>query len=280
MSLDLNNFGFNPSSGGGGISPSGIQYVNSQPLILKGSYATGDSYYFYSLGNYDRTPPAYPEAFAQINYLAEQSDVRAVPASGTSLSDSISPTILKSNNAFGNKLRFTDSLGNPSDAVVGSNIWAHVDWRSHSFSGAISGYVIDHLTGWGYNVNYMIDGTFFNMNTSTSDGQNWSDWMNFIAGLGTFLGLDGWIPLDLNDQFAYCQAIGDTTLWSSNFLTYEATESGSTRGTVITGETNTPTGFLPFFDTGSAIVVQGLGSAGSSSFAFRIANCFIKRKHY
>ena len=280
MALDLQKFGFSESSGGGGASPTGFAYQLTAPVILNGSFATGDSPYYFSLGTFARTLPVYPETFAEINYEAEQSDVRVTPATGTSSTDSVSPTVLISNNEFSNKLRFTDDIGNGSDATVGSNIWAHVDWQGHSFAGATSGYVIDHLTGWAYDTTYLTDGAFFNMNITTADGQSWDDWMNAISTLGTHLTYTGWIPIDLSDGSALTQAVNASGFWASDFFTFETTQGGATRGTFITGESVDSSNFLPFYDSSNGDVVIALGKAGSSSFVYRIANCFIKRKHY
>tara|TARA_R110000751_G_scaffold88112_5_gene174325 strand:- start:1762 stop:2601 length:840 start_codon:yes stop_codon:yes gene_type:complete len=268
------------SGGGGGATPSGIAYQLRVPVILNGSFATGDSPYYFSLGTFSRTLPVYPDTFSQIDYQAEQSAVRVTPATGTTATDSVSPTVLLSNNAFGNKLRFTDDIGNGSDAIIGSNIWAHVDWERHSFTGATSGYVIDHLTGFGYDTYYLTDGTFFNMNVTTADGQDWDAWMNAISSLGTHKTYTGWIPVDLSDEAALTQQVNTSTFWASDFFTFESTQGGASRGTIITGESVDSSNFLPFYDSSNADVVIGLGKAGSSSFVYRIANCFIKRKHY
>ena len=154
---------------------SGICYQNTHPVFAT-SFVSDDSYDSFLDGDYDRTPPNYPEAFAQLDHDAEQSAVRATPASGTSATDKVGVTMLKQNNAFGNKFRFTDDQGNESDASVGSNLWAHVDWQNHSFTGATADYVIDHLTGWGYTVQYANDGGNVNMNAGSN---TWAQW---IAG--------------------------------------------------------------------------------------------------
>ena len=279
MSLNLEKFGFSPSSGGGGVSPSGIAYRQSVPVIFLDSQQDGDTPYFWAQGAYERTNPAYPAVYAEVDYQAQQSAVRATPATGTLSTDPISPTILTENNAFGNKLRFTDSLGNASDATVGSNIWAHVDWRSHSFTGAVDNYVIDHLNGWGYDLDHLQDGSIVSMN-SDSTGQSWNDWMTTILNLGTHKTYTGWIPLDLNDGWALGQAMNSTSLWCSKFATFDAAQSGATRGSLITGESYSSGNFQIFYDTANNIEVQVQSTSVSSAFAFRIANCFVKRKHY
>ena len=137
--------------------PSGICYQPTHPSFNE-SFVANDSWDSFLDGDYDRTPPTYPEFFAMLKYNATQADVRLTPATGTSATDNVAPTMLSENNAFGTKFRYTDDAGNPSDASVGSNLWAHVDWNNHSWTGATSYYVIDHLTGWGYTVKYEDDG--------------------------------------------------------------------------------------------------------------------------
>lgn len=96
---------------GGGSTPSGIAY--DRPILTgqTTSYRTGDDAWSLANGVYDYTPPVYPVSFAALDFNA------------------VSPfTTLISNNAFGNKNRFTDINGLQ---VYGDN------------------YVIDHLTGLG-----------------------------------------------------------------------------------------------------------------------------------
>ena len=269
-----------PIASGGG-SPSGIAYQQVFPLFsVNISYAVGDSISRYYAGEYDRVNPVYPASYAMVDYTAVQSDVRVTPATGTLSTDPVSPTILVNNNAFGNRYRFTDDAGNPSDASVGSNIWAHVNWRSHSFTGATDQYVIDHLTGWGYCTEYVQDGTFYNM-TPAPNGQSWNDWMIFTSTMGTYKGMTGWMPLDLSDFFgpAGVAAI-PTGLWGDFFWSFEPTEAGISRGSFITGESTTASGFEQIRDTGNAIAVDGLGKVTGTGFAQRIANLFVKRIHY
>ena len=96
---------------GGGTSASGIAY--DRPILTgqTTSYRTGDDAWSLANGVYDYTPPVYPVSYAALDFNA------------------VSPfTTLISNNAFGNKNRFTDINGLQ---VYGDN------------------YVIDHLTGLG-----------------------------------------------------------------------------------------------------------------------------------
>ena len=200
--------------------PSGICYQNSSPAFNE-SFVTGDSWDNFTSGNYNRTPPTYPEAFAMLKYNATQADVRSTPATGTSGTDAVSPTILESNNAFGNKFRYTDDAGNESDASVGSNLWAHVDWNNHSWTGATSYYVIDHLTGFGFTVKYEDDSGKVNLSTS---GNNWADWMAYIDG--THYSMTGWMPLDLGDvNNAHGARVQPNMVWADEFFEFDSSVS-------------------------------------------------------
>lgn len=91
---------------------SGIAYQRPSLTGQLTSYRTGDDGWNLANGVYDYTPPEYPTSFAKLDL------------------DAVSPfTTLLHNNAFGNKNRFTDSIGGQTYA---------------------NDYVIDHLTGLGY----------------------------------------------------------------------------------------------------------------------------------
>ncbi len=255
--------------------PSGICYQNSSPAFNE-SFVTGDSWDNFTSGNYNRTPPTYPEAFAILKYNATQADVRSTPATGTSGTDAVSPTILESNNAFGNKFRYTDDAGNESDASVGSNLWAHVDWNNHSWTGATSYYVIDHLTGFGFTVKYEDDSGKVNLSTS---GNNWADWMAYIDG--THYGYTGWMPLDLGDvNNAHGARVQPNMVWADEFFEFDSSVSGSARGGFITGESYASTIFYHLYDSGNPDMVLDLTKAKDNGFQSRLTNCFMKRKHY
>ena len=260
------------------LSASGIAYEARYPLFTE-SYVTNDSWSHYTSGSYDRTQPVFPVSYAKINRTATQADVRGTPATSTSASDAVVPTILESNNAFGNKFRFTDDQGNASNATVGSNLYAHVDWRNHDFSsaGSTADYVIDHLTGWGYTTKFETDGAAFNMDSS-SDGQDWASWIAYING--THHGYTGWIPLDLSDiktaHGAYSQP--DLT-WADKFFEFQSL-GGTTRGTFLTGESSSSAGLQTIYDTSNFDVVRASSKTPSNGFIHRTTNVFMKRKHY
>ena len=285
LTIDLPNTTINSVSTVGGVmtintpsaaTPSGICYQNTHPSLAT-SYVANDSWDSFIDGDYDRTPPTYPAGFAQLDYSATQSDIRVTPATGTSGTDPVGQTWLKSNNAFGNKYRFTDDQGNPSDASVGSNLWAHVDWNNHSWTGATADYVIDHLTGWGYTVKYADDSGKVNLNTT---GNSWSEWITYIstATVGSY---SGFIPLDLSEMTnAHGANANPTEVWADNFFEFDASVGGSSRGGFLTGESYDASNFYPIYDTGNADMMLDLTKAKSSGFQSRLTNVFMKRKHY
>jgi len=128
---------------GGGASPSGIAYDR---VLLTGqttSYRTGDDAWSLANGVYDYTPPVYPVSYAALDFNA------------------VSPfTTLISNNAFGDKNRYTDVNGLQ---VYGDN------------------YVIDHLTGLGW------------LNIEKT-GMDWNGFIDDAYGLTTLTFSDWRVP--------------------------------------------------------------------------------------
>ena len=128
---------------GGGDSPSGIAY--DRPILTgqTTSYRTGDDAWSLANGVYDYTPPVYPVSFAALDFNA------------------VSPfTTLISNNAFGDKNRYTDVDGLQ---VYGDN------------------YVIDHLTGLGW------------LNIEKT-GMDWNGFIDDAYGLTTLTFSDWRVP--------------------------------------------------------------------------------------
>jgi len=262
-------------------SASGIAYEARYPMV-NFSVVTNDSWSHYTSGNYDRTQPVFPATYAKINRSATQADVRGTPATSTSASDAVAPTILESNNAFGNKFRYTDDQGNASNATVGSNLYAHVDWFNHDWStaGSTAYYVIDHLTGFGYTVKFETDDGAYNLQ-NTSAGQTWEDWITYING--THHGYTGWMPLDIGEIMNAHGACSHPELtWADNFFEFDSNQAGNTRGAFITGETASVSGngFYIIYDTNNFDLVRNTTKAKDGNFFNRIANCFMKRKHY
>jgi hypothetical protein len=265
-------------------APSGIAYKAVAPMtMLPLTTGVNDSRALFISGWYDRVNPVYPVSYAEIDSAATQADVRVTPASGTLSTDPIIHTILKHNNAFGNKLRFTDSLGRASDATVGSDLYAHVNWVGHSWLGAEPYYVIDHLTGDGYMVKYVVDSGDYNM-TNTAVGKSWADWMTTIPLLN-LAGFTDWKPLDCCSLRPHINKANLYETWAANFF-ITARASGEIAGQTdnrvlfVTGENANSLSFNSLYDSGNAITIQALTKAVNNGFFHVIANVFPIRRHY
>ena len=277
------------SGSGGGITPTDpeIAYQRLYPCTDRTSYTIGDTAWHIQNQTYDYLVPSGNNiTFAQIDNHASESQVRTgtfygIVGDGTDL---LGPTILKEDNAFGNKYRFTDDLGNPSDSTTGV-IHQHVHFRNHSFTGATDGYVIDHLTGLGFNINYYQSGSAFNMRASDG-GVNWETWMDYIAN-ANYLGYTDWRPYSVSEMVgtalgAYIAGGGLQNPWSDDFFTGEATQGGASRFTCLTGETTTfnTTQFIYGEDTNVVDLTDDLTKLTGTTFTHRIMNCFMVRTHY
>jgi hypothetical protein len=125
---------------GGGGSPSGIAY--DRPILTgqSTSYQTGDDAWHVSNGTYDYTPPTYPVSYSKLD------------------TSHASPFLnLESNNAFGNKDRFTDDAG------------------GQTYTNA---YTIDHLTGLGWKTTLETGTTWSGAITAANAATDfsYSDW--------------------------------------------------------------------------------------------------------
>jgi hypothetical protein len=257
-------------------SPSGIAYMNSRPMGAI-SYVANDSIDSFIDGDYAHTNPVYPVSYAEVDNAATQADVRGTPATGTSGTDSVGQTMLLANNQFGNKFRYTDDAGNESDATVGSNLWAHVDWSTHSWTGATNYYVIDHLENWGFTTQYADDSGTVNLNGSNT----WAQWITYISTVTWQSTYSGFIPLDMGEvSNAHGGKCNPTEVWANLFFTFDASVSGATRGGFLTGESNTSSDLYTIYDSGNNSLVIELTKSISSGFQSRLTNVFMKRKHY
>lgn len=257
------------------VTPSGICYKETSPCFNE-SFVANDSWGSFLDGDYVMTALVYPEAFAKLKYNATQADVRATAATGTSLTDNIAPTILEDDNEFNNRLRYTDTAGNGSDATVGSDLWAHVNWNDHSWAGAEPDIVIDHLENWTMTVKYQDDAGKVNLDTT---GNSWSEWMTYIDA--THYSLTGWLPLDLSElNNAHGARVNPAQVWADKFFEFDPSVSGSTRGGFLTGESYDASFFYHLYDSGNADLVLELTKAKDSGFQSRLTNCFMKRRHY
>jgi len=143
---------------------SGIAYKRPTLTGQITSYRTGDDGWHLANGTYDYTPPSNPVSYAQLDTTDP------------------SPFItLISNNAFGNKNRFTDELG--------TQIYS-------------AGLVIDHLTGLMWR------------KSDVTDGGNWDDSIDNAHGL-SFGGYSDWRMSNINEFLS----ISDFSI-SNNLLDY------------------------------------------------------------
>lgn len=146
-----------------GVVPSGIKYQRIRPSWYP-SIRTGDVGWHNQNGFYDYTSdPANPLYTQDLDF--------ATYGYGTTSGH----YFLKHNNAFGNKLRFTNSIGGGATDNCGR-------FTAASFTGALDGYVIDHLTGIGYDVR------------ATSYVGTWDACIDAIAA-STIHSFTDWMPL-------------------------------------------------------------------------------------
>ena len=257
------------------VSPSGILYAQITPT-QRTSYQTGDTGWALQNSKYDYTPPPYPSTIARIDISAQQSGVRGTPASGTSSTDSVYPTMMVANTSWGTKFRFVDDQGNPSDATVGSNIWAHVDWNGHSWTGCTNaGVVYDNLYGIWVDVDYLLDGALYSQNTTT--GQSWSAWITHINGM-THKGSTKWLPYPV-DMVGYT-AMGARhrySTWAKEFFNAQRSDN---RFICLTGDTPTDSTANSLYlgdYSNSSLVVQRQTKSATTSFYQSITNVFVFR---
>lgn len=152
------------------ITPSGIVYRRP---ILSGqltSYRTGDDAWHLANGTYDYTPPTNPSSVAQLD------TTHATPF-----------LMLKENNAFGNKNRFTDDGGNQTYA---------------------NDYVIDHLTGLGW----------YRLTQGAST--NWNDNID-AAEASVILGYTDWRMANVKEY----DSIGNRRMVGFNYAPFNLTGS-------------------------------------------------------
>lgn len=150
-----------------GVTPSGILYQRP-PITQRTSYRTGDTGWAYVNGYYNySSDPINPAVIQQLDYTDTTNFFFK----------------LKFDNAFGNKNRFTNSLGvnsNASGRIVGM-----------SFTGALSNYIIDNLTGWAFSA------------VDNGTNINWAGTIDAIAArrAASYLGYNDWIPIMLSQYY-------------------------------------------------------------------------------
>jgi len=144
-----------------GTTASGILYQRPN-VTQRTAYRTGDTGWAYQNGFYNFSgDPTNPAVIQCLDYTDTTNFWFK----------------LKFDNAFGNKNRFTNSLG------VNSN--ANGRPIGMDFTGALSNYVIDHLTGYAY--------TSINAGASI----NWNNTIDNIANsrATSYFGFNDWLPI-------------------------------------------------------------------------------------
>jgi head-tail adaptor len=254
---------------------SGIAYKCTNPTGNT-SQRTGDCVSRFLSGEYDRTMPAYPTHYAELDRSATQADVRITPATGTLSTDLVQPTMLVANNKFGNKFRYTDDIGNPSDATVGSNLWAHVDWNNHSWTGATAGIVVDNLYNIEMDVDYLLVGAKYSLSSAETHGQSWTAWIDDIVALGTHKGRTGWRPLDVAYAFsgAHAAKCEPDLVWADEFFNSQRSDN---RCGMMTGETSDTNQYLYVVDSNTADMLHNATIGSDIGFQSDITNVFIIR---
>ena len=259
---------------------SGIVYAQ---LIPNESiqYRQGDPYWHLSEGTFSPVEHVTPLNYATIDTDAQQSDVRTTPATGTLSTDSVLPTMLKANNAFGNKFRFTDDTGQPSNATVGSNIWAHVDWANHDFvtGGATRSYVIDHYYGVGMITSFITDAVTGKYSLDSTNGQSWETWIDYVDAdytTGNYsAGDSGWMVGSVDMMTALPHGMFSFNIgggWTKDFFTGQNSGSASSRFYAMTGTTtrSSTARFQAMWDSDSTTMAGALTKATSTGFSHRI----------
>lgn len=152
------------------ITPSGIVYQRPSLSGQLTSYRTGDDAWHLANGTYNYTPPTNPSSVAQLD------TAHATPF-----------LMLKANNVFGNKNRFTDDGGNQTYA---------------------NDYVIDHLTGLGW----------YRLTQGAST--NWSDNID-AAEASTILSYTDWRMANVKEY----DSIGNRRMVGFNYAPFSLTGS-------------------------------------------------------
>jgi hypothetical protein len=217
-----------------GVTPSGIIYQRVVP-IQRTSYRTGDIGWQVQNGRFTYAGDTLCGIYQQ------ELDLTA----GVNFFYT-----LKHNNAFGSKNRFTTSIGTPASNGL-------AQFLASDFTGAINGYVIDHLTGMGYNA---INGTNFGT-SGTNTGWNgavdlaatmslggFTDW--FMLGIEHYNSVNNMIgsPYSTNNIFRYSILAGGGLAF--NFVYTSTTPAASVaqavtyRQTSLGAENANKTGFL------------------------------------
>jgi hypothetical protein len=209
-----------------GVTPSGILYQRP-PITQRTSYRTGDTGWAYQNGYYNySSDPINPAVIQQLDYTDTTNFWFK----------------LKYNNAFGNKNRFTNSLGVNSNAngrIIGM-----------SFTGALSLYIIDNLTGWAF--------------TAIDNGAsiNWGNTIDLIGArrAASYLSYNDWLPVSVAQAYQS---------YSPHFIT----ELPFISGAFFFGETNVNNSSNGWRLVSSAVLASTKATVTTSVYSFT-------RKHF
>ena len=166
-----------------GVIPSGILYKRPH-VKQKTSYRNGDTGWHCQNGSHAWSNPANPAVIQDLDYTVPAADFWYT---------------LKFNNVFGNKYRFTNSVG-----VQASD--GRANFVTYTTGGGIDRYVIDHLTGLGYYVP--------NLGNLT-----WNSYIDLVFGYftGGFIGFTGWQPC-MHSQLIDLLSLGGSYYSTANIF--------------------------------------------------------------
>lgn len=231
------------------IVPTGIMY--KRPFVSqRTSFRTGDVGWHVQNGTFNFAHPTNPETFQEL-------DLAATDWFYT----------LKYNNAFGNKYRFTNSVG--SEALDGKVNFSGA--KTYTTGGGVNYYVIDHLTGLGFYV-ANLGNTATTVGTPANGSWNNAIDVAFAQRAANLAGFNDWFPLTAGmyeSSVSRDVAIGDTLS-----LLKRGIVSGHNETFSWTADTNmTSTGFARYIRQGH--LFEGI-TKGSTS----ITTIYVARVHY
>lgn len=129
-------------------------------------------------------------------------------------------------------------------------------------------------------IDYLIDDGKYSLAVNDPNGQSWNNWIDYIAGLGTFAGYTGWRPVDLSFGMAGAHGakVQPSIDWADEFFNMQRTDN---RGGIMTGETSFTDSYLWLFDSGSRDMVgDGDRATYDGGFISDTTQVFIIRNHY
>lgn len=233
-----------------GPSPSGILYPDIAPATsyIDATAAGKDTVALWQAGAYTATKPTNPAVIACL----DTSD----PLRATMLND----------NFFGNKLRFTDTVGNRSS--VGATGADRINWRQHNWTGAVQYLVIDHYLKAMYWVQYLDNGGRYSTRTDAS-GDTWWNWLAYIDSLNIG-GYSDWLPIPIDTRLPHSAFSDVGEVAYRNFLIAQRADN---RGGCFTGESVDANNFYPFRDNFNfSLITSGAGGSGGEKIG---ANSFV-----